>query len=92
MLIALKVLLFNPLGCAGAKSAKSSFISSNASAVVVAPGVQVLKYPSVYVVSVGVPKVPDAAEGAHSGFVAPVATVKTSPVFPIPNLVQLVPL
>ena len=86
------MLLFNPLGAEGANNANSSLISSNASAAVVTPGVQVSKYPSVYVVSVGVPKVPDAAEGAHSGFVAPVATVKTSPVFPIPNLVQLVPL
>ena len=56
------------------------------------PGVQVLKYPSVYVVSVGVPKVFDADEGAHSGFVAPVATVNTSPVFPIPSLSHVVPL
>ena len=51
-----------------------------------------LKYPSVYVVSVGVPKVFEADEGAHSGFVAPVATVRTSPVLPIPSLSQLAPL
>ena len=50
------------------------------------------KYPSVYVVSVGVPNNPDAAEGAHSGLVAPVATVKTSPVLPIPSLSHAAPL